>query len=161
MKLIIIILSLIVFYVYCYFIYPTHVSILQTSLEDFDFNMLLNRQPLVIEDKIKDVKYVLSAWFSGNIIQDTSFDSKRIWNINSHKYMYLYSIRDTEILLYPAGNTVINDVPDNREPVLAIQLKKTQSIVIPYRWYYNIKNKDDVKLYGIHDYVTYFVDFLI
>jgi len=40
-------------------------------------------------------------------------------------------------------------------------LKKTQSIVIPYRWYYNIKNKDDVKLYGIHDYVTYFVDFFI
>jgi len=78
-----------------------------------------------------------------------------MWNLNVHKYIFLYSLEDTEILLYQAGNKVKDDVPDNREPVLSITLKKYQSIVVPHRWYYNVPSKNDVKIYGIHDYVTY------
>jgi len=161
MKLIIIILAILLCYIYCYFIFPKNVSIIQTSLEDFDFHLLLKRQPLVIEDRVKDIIIVLTSWFSYNIIQDTEFDTKRLWNINSHKYLYCYALSDTEILLYPPGNNVINDTLDNREPVLGIQLKASQSIIIPFRWYYNIKNIECIKLYGIHDYVTYAIDMVM
>lgn len=133
---------------------------MQTSLEQFDFNLLANRQPIVIQDTVKDVKSLLTAWFYPNIVQDIEFDSKRIWNINYHKYLFCMVLQDTEFLLYPPGNKVIDDVPDNREPVLSIPLKKHQCLIIPYRWYYNVKN-DDVILYGIHDYVTFFLDFFI
>jgi hypothetical protein len=149
----------ILFYIYCYFIYPTNVSILQSNLQEFDFNLLLKRQPLVIEDSVKDVLSLLKSWFEPNIIQDTQFDDKRIWNVNSHKYLYIYALIDTEVLLYAPGHKVVNDMPDNNEPVIAIKLKATQSIIVPYRWYYNTKN--NVKLYGIHDYVTYVMDYII
>lgn len=145
-------------YIYCYFIFPKNLSIVQTSLEDFDFHLLLKRQPLVIEDKVKDIIVVLTSWFSTNIIQDSEFDMKRIWNLNSHKYLYCYALSDSEILLYPPGNNVVNDTPDNREPIIGIQLREMQSIIIPFRWYYNIKNNESIKLYGIHDYVTYAID---
>lgn len=158
-KILLIILFVAVVYTYCYFIFPSHISILQTSLQDFDFNLLLNRQPVVIEDKIKDVRSVLSSWFSPNIIEDIQFDKKRTWNINFHKYLFCYATDDADILLYPPGNKVVNDVPDNREPIIAVKLKKGQSLVIPYRWYYNAPN--NIKLYGIHDYITYILAFIL
>lgn len=155
MRILLLILFIIVLYIYGYFIYPNNISILQTSLSEFNFDILLKRQPLVIDDHIKNIIPVLDAWFFYNIIQDTKYDPKRIWNLNEHKYLVLYSIQDDEIMLYQAGNKVVDDLPDNREPVLSILLKKHQCLIIPYRWYYNIKNINSFKLYGIHDYVTY------
>ena len=148
-------------YIYCYFIYPSYISIIQTSLEDFDFNLLLKRQPIVIEDRIKDIINVINSWFSPNIIQDIQFDTKRIWNVNSHKYLYVYTLIDSELLLFAPGNKVTDDVPDSNESVIEIKLKANQSAIIPFRWYYSIKNIDDVKLYGIHDYITYALDFIV
>jgi hypothetical protein len=134
------------------------VSILQTNLQEFDFNLLLKRQPLVIEDCVKDIVGVINSWFSPNIVQDIVFDNKRIWNINSHKYLCVYALDDAEVLLYAPGHKVIDDTPDNSEPVIAINLKASQSVIVPYRWYFNTKN--NVKLYGIHDYITYLIDFV-
>lgn len=161
MKTFVFVLIFVLLYTYCYFIYPHHISIIQTNLRDFNFNMLLERQPLVIEDNVKDIFTVLNSWFGYNFIQDVEFDNKRIWNINFHKYLYCYTTEDTEILLYKAGNKVNDDIPDNTEPVLAIKLKQNQSIIIPYKWFYNIKNINTMKLYGIHDYVTYLIDAII
>jgi hypothetical protein len=148
-----------IIYIYCYFLYPTNVSILQSTLQEFEFSLLLKRQPLVIEDSIKDILVVLKSWFSPNIIDDIQYDSKRVWNVNSHKYLYIYALQDTEVLLYAPGHSVVNDIPDNSEPVIAIKLKTAQSVIVPYRWYYNTKN--DIKLYGIHDYITYMMDYII
>ena len=153
--LLISIIVAIIFYIYCYFIFSSNILILQTNLNDFDFNLLLERQPIVIEDYIIDVISVIKSWFSTNIIQDASYNNQIIWNQNKHKFMYIYALEDTEILLYSPIKKVINDTPDNSEPVLAIQLKNRQSLIIPFYWYYNIKNINTAKLYGIHDYITY------
>jgi len=157
MKAKLIVLCIILFYIYCYFVFPDDVKILQSSIKDFQYNMLLRRQPLVVEDNVKDIISLIKTWFRGNIIQDTYFDNNRIWNINNYKYLLIYSLEDTEILLYQAGNIVVDDVPDEREPVISITLKKFQSTIVPFRWFYNLSNKNDVKLYGVHDYVTYFI----
>ena len=159
MKVKLVVLCIILFYIYCYFVFPDDVKILQSSLNDFEYNMLLRRQPLVIEDNVKDIISLIKTWFKGNIIQDAFFDNNIIWNINNYKYLLIYSLEDTEILLYQAGNNVVDDVPDEREPVISITLKKFQSTIVPYRWFYNLSNKNDVKLYGVHDYVTYLIYF--
>ncbi len=162
MKLYLIItICIILFYIYCYFINPTYISILQTSLQEFDFNMLFKKQPLVIEDKTKNVLSILQAWFSPNIIQDTNYNNDRTWNMNTYKYLYCYALYDTEIFIYSPIKTIIDDKPDTNEPILAIKLKTNQSLIIPYRWYYNIKNNNDIKLYGIHDYITFVLGYFI
>jgi hypothetical protein len=128
---------------------------LQTNFNEFDFSLLLERQPLVIEDYTTDILTVIKSWFSSNIVQDAFYNDKFDWNQNNHKFMFLYVLEDTEILLYPPTKKIINDIPDNSEPILAIQLKEMQSLIIPFKWYYNIKNTNSIKLYGIHDYITY------
>lgn len=160
MKIYYIIFIIIVVYIYCYFIFPPDISILQTSIDNYDFNMLLKRQPLVLEDHNKKILNVINSLFSGNIIKDVKFDKKYIWNLNVYKYLYIYALNDTEILLYPPKIKVLNDTPNNNEPVVSIMLHKYQSVIIPFRWYYNIKNIEDTKLYGIHDYITYLLDFI-
>jgi hypothetical protein len=153
-------------YAYCYFIIPKDISILQTSIRDFDFNLLHKRQPLVIEDIIpNDITTILNSWFSPNIICNIETNGLgsdgRSWNINTYKYLFIYAQTDTELLLYKSGHKVLNDIPDINEPIIAIKMKAYQSVIVPYRWHYNIKIKNDCFLYGIHDYVTYVVDLLI
>jgi hypothetical protein len=156
----ILIISILIFiYICCYFIYPSSVSILQTTLNDFDFNLLLQRQPLVIGDRIININDIINLWFSPNIIKNhilnQSDDDK--WIVNNYKYMLAYCINDTEILLYQSGQKIYNNEPDINEPILAIKLSKYQCIIIPFKWYYNIKNNSNVQFIGIHDYVTSFI----
>jgi hypothetical protein len=142
----------------CYFIYPTTIIILQTTLNNFNFNQLLQKQPLVIGDKIADINTLLQSWFSPNII-NSYIPYSNIWNINNYKYMLLYSLEDTEILLLQAGKKLINNNPSDKDTILAIKLYKNQSIIIPFKWrfYYD---KQNVSIFGIHDYITYILNFI-
>ena len=144
-------------YIYCYYIFPKSITILQTTLNDFDFNLLLQRQPLVIGDKIININEIINLWFSPNIIENNNLNinDNNKWIINNYKYLFIYSTNDTELLLYQAGQSFINNEPNTKEPLVAIKLRTNQSIILPFKWYYNIKNKDNIKTIGIHDYITY------
>ena len=158
--LFILIISFLIFsYIYCYFIFPISVSILQTTLNDFDFNLLLQRQPLVIGDKIININDIIKLWFSPNIVNNhiLNYTDNDMWLLNNYKYMLAYCINDTELLLYQAGQKIYNNEPDINEPILAIKLTKYQCIIIPFKWYFNIKNNEDIQFIGIHDYVTSFI----
>ena len=149
-------------YVYCYYIFPKSITILQTTLNDFDFNLLLQRQPLVIGDKIIKIDDIIKLWFSPNIIENyiSNLSDNNKWVINNYKYLFVYCINDTELLLYQAGKNFINGEPNTNEPILAIKLRTNQSIIVPFKWYYNIKNKDDIKIIGIDDYITYGIKYI-
>ena len=65
MKLLIIILLIIlIIYAYCYYIFPNEISILQTDLSNFNFNLLTSRQPIVISDFIQEPSDVIKSWFN-------------------------------------------------------------------------------------------------
>jgi hypothetical protein len=70
----------------------------------------------------------------------------------------IYCLEDTEVLLYKAGYPVKNNIPDNKEIIIAVKVKSNHCIIVPYKWYYNIKNNTNIKLYGIHDYITYILN---
>ena len=63
-----VILIIITIYIYCYFIFPSSVIILQTTIKDFDFNLLNNRQPIVITDFLKEKNKLIDSWFNYNYI---------------------------------------------------------------------------------------------
>lgn len=149
-------------YIYCYYIFPKSITILQTTLNNFDFNLLLQRQPLVIGDKIININEIINLWFSPNIIDNDilNINNNDKWVINNYKYLFIYSINDIEILLYQAGQHFINNEPNTKEPLIAIKLRANQSVIIPFKWYYNIKNKDNIKAIGIDDYITYSIKYI-
>lgn len=153
-------LLIFILYSLCYFIYPTSIIILQTTLNEFNFNLLLQKQPLVIGDKIINIDDLINTWFSPNIINKNYHNNTHKWEINKYKYLFLYTEIDTEILLSKAGTKLINGFPnENKETILAIKLYKNQGLIIPFRWCYYIDNNNIIK-YGIHDYITYVIQII-
>lgn len=158
-KYLIIILLLLILYIYCYYIFPDELSILQTNMNEFTFELLFKKQPIVIEDKNIDINYLLNNWFNYNIINNIENNNR--WNHNNNKYLIIHSINDVNVLLCDPKNNFMNDIPDIKDLIIEIKLKKGQILIIPFKWYYNIdNNNDNYHLYGIHDYITNILEFI-
>ena len=153
------IIIIIILYSYCYFIYPSSVIILQTTLNDFSFDLLLQKQPLVISDRIVNITNLIDSWFSPNFKNIHNINNLNIWHLNTYKYLYIHSLEDNEILLLPANKKLINNNPDEKDTIVAIKLHKNQSLIIPYRWHYYING--NMQNIGINDYVTYVLQKII
>ena len=151
-KYLILAIILLLIYCYCYFIFNFDITILQTSLNDFNFNLLYQKQPLIIEDKIIDYNNLVSSWFKQNIIYDNISYNCNFWNTNNFKYLFIYSINDTEILLNKPNIKKI--IPDETDQIVSIQLYTNQCLILPFKWKYFIENNNDLIIIGIHDYIT-------
>ena len=146
--------SIIVFIIilcFCYFVYPSNITIHQLSLDNFNFDVLYNRQPIVIEDKLVDINKIISLWFDFNIIQYPIINSE--WYRTQFKYTILQSTEDTEILLSNPYTNITNNKPNEDTKLVLIKLKENQFIILPFKWYFH-KNKN-IKIIGIHDIITY------
>jgi hypothetical protein len=149
------ILLLILFLIYAslYYIFNKEVSIYQTNTAHFTFDLLFKKQPIIIDDNI-DIKKIINDWFSYNLIYENITYTEN-WNHNNYKYLLIYSNDNTEILLCNPKCSTTNNFPnENAEPSL-IRLNN-KLLIIPFKWYYHINN-NNIIIYGIHDYITYFL----
>ena len=160
MKLLIIILSIIIIiYAYCYYIFPNEITILQTDLSNFNFNLLTARQPIVISDFIQEPSDVIKSWFNYNIINDNANDNdndndndnkNNDWIHNNYKYLFINANDDTEVIIYKAEITKINPKPEDN--IIIIKLLKNQSLILPFKWKYYATNINKI---GIDDLITF------
>jgi len=159
MNLYLILLIIIIFYICCYFIFPSNILILQTTIKDFNFSLLHSRQPIVITDYLQEKEKLIYSWFNYNIIKELdNYDDNDDWQQNNYKYLFINAYNDTEIIIYKAS--IFFTIPDENDQIIAIKLEKDQSIILPYKWRYYIKNKNDVQMWGINDYITSFLGLL-
>lgn len=140
-----IIILILIIYIYSYYIYTKNIIILQTTLNDFSFDLLYKKQPIVIEDRIVDINIILKNWFNLNIIYSNNLISNDFL-INNSKFLLIYSLEDEEIIISPPNKTNDN--------IIAIKLYKNQSLILPFKWHY-YKEKNNFLIYEIHDYITY------
>ena len=168
-----IIVLFIAVYIYSYYWYPPTVSILQTRPYEFKPDMLLERQPIVIENNASTLEDLHSAFFKLNPIEEFKLGGSDTWHPNPYKYVAVQMQTPGEILLCPASTRMIPDttptthstdgadnvmIPDPTDSnLLAIQAQAGEIIMIPFHWHYLITGKVKVKCLGIHDYVTYFL----
>ena len=155
MKLLIIILSIIIIiYAYCYYIFPTEISILQTDLNNFNFNLLSSRQPIVISDFIQNPSEVINSWFNYNIINANMNANMNAnendWIHNNYKYLFINAYKDTEVIIYKAEITKMN--PKAEDNIIIIKLQKNQSLILPFKWKYYSTN---INKWGIDDLITF------
>ena len=75
------------------------------------------------------------------------------WIYNKYKYLFINANIDTEIIIYKAS--ISSKIPTENDSIIAIKLKKDQSLILPYRWKYFHNN--DINIWGIHDLITFFV----
>lgn len=150
-------LIILIIYIYSYYIYPTNITILQTNLDKLNYNMLLERQPLIIENTKTDIYQLQDTLFY--LMSSTYFDidASDIWHNNNFKYIVLQSINDekSEILIYPPFKKMINNSPDPNETLMNIELKKGQILILPFHWKYYIQNDYKFKCLGVHNLITY------
>lgn len=156
--LIVIIISILI-YISCYFIFPPSIQILQTTIKDFNFPILYTRQPIVIEDCIQEKGELINSWFNYNFIKFIDDDNEEPqWIHNNYKYLFINANTDTEVIIYKAS--IYSKIPDENDRIIAIKLKKDQSLILPYKWKYFINKKEDICLWGINDLITFCVSFV-
>lgn len=154
--IIIVFLAFIALYVSTYYKYPDKLAIHQTGLDTFQFEMLYEKQPLVLDDRVVRLEDLDRLWFSSNITSKFRLQSSNTWHVNKFKYLLLHAEQEGDIYLYPAGKKKIaGGVPDTNESLLAVHLLPGQVMIIPFRWSYLLMEPMQVGALGVHDYITY------
>jgi hypothetical protein len=118
------ILVVLIWYVLYYYTSPRKIAILQTSLPEFTFDILLHRQPIVLSEQISDIQTLKDAWFSSNKVDiyQQSVRETDDWKKNKYKYLLLQPVEATEVILYPANKSMTAEkVPPENEKLLAIK----------------------------------------
>ena len=151
MYIYILILLLLLLYASFYYIYNGEISIYQVEINNFDFDLLNKKQPIVISDKIIDIDLILNNWFNYNIIYN--LNNNYIWQKNKYKYLFVHSStkEPVEIYLSNPSSNITNGIPNQDSNITSIILN-CKSIIIPFNWYYYIAG--NTNMYGIHDYIT-------
>lgn len=143
-------------YVYSYYRFATHVEVQQMELQNFTFDMLREKQPIVIDDRLVRLEDLQRLWFSSNKVATFRLESSDVWHNNKFKYLVMHAEQEGDIYLYPAGKNLIEGgVPDPAETLLAIHLLPGQVMIVPFKWHYLIMQPMRVSCLGVHDYVTY------
>ena len=160
------IILLILLYASLYYIYSDEFSIYQVNIENFNFELLYKKQPIVISEKITNIDNVIDNWFNYNIIYN--LDNNYIWTKNKYKYLFIIS-KDNEpveislcnpnshIVTGVTGVTEVTKVPRQDSDITTIKLDN-KGLIIPFNWYYYISG--NAYIYGIHDYITICVSVL-
>jgi len=154
------ILVISVWYIAYYYTSPRNIAILQTSLSEFTFDILLQRQPIVLSEQVSDITSLKDAWFSSNKVDVYQQSAREAdgWRKNKYKYLLLQPTESVEVILYPANKSMTGEnVPPENETLLAIKCKPNQVIILPYRWHFFIPKDTSYIWMGVHDWITRFL----
>lgn len=155
----ILIIIIVVVYLRYYYTYPKEVAILQTTLRNFTFDILREKQPLVLHDRVQSVDELRSTWFkhvmSSHLL--ISADTHTTWQTNKYKYLLLHPSQSCEVLLYPASMKLHEGHPPDDATLIAIQLSENQILIIPRNMHWSVSCVSNVRALGVHDYVTRFL----
>lgn len=146
-------LCFVALYIYGYFKFPRNVAVLQTDLNRANTDMLLERQPIVFQDT-PTLYTIRTKLFRFGIITEFALNPGVGWLENKYKYIAFETLADGEILACPPGKR-LNGEPGDDEHLIALQCKKGNIVILPFRWKYNVNVP--VACVGVHDLVTYFI----
>lgn len=138
-----------------YFDHPKSIKINQTTVENFNFNLLYEKHPIVIQDVVKNIDDITNLWFKQNFVKkltDISNDTTNWIKCNS-KYTIIQANCDQEIHICNPYTELVNNVPCSNSNVLSIALKSNQFIILPFKWHYF--SEKHINTIYIHDIITY------
>lgn len=122
-------------YLLTYLYHPKSISINQTTLPTFSFNLLYEKQPIVLNDLIPNLSQITPLWFKYNTTSLASTQPS-MWTQNQNKYLFIHSSQNQEIHICNPHSEFVNDVPCSNSTILSIHLKENQSLILPYKWHY-------------------------
>ena len=139
---------------------------MQSHIRMFKPEVLLEKQPLIIDDNDYNITSLKDSYFNINPSQSftlTGQTGNEFWHKNKYKYVIVQAHGSAcDILLCNPNNTVLlenDETVPNKEletKIVEVQLSEGQIIIIPFNWLYLIVDST-VNCIGVHDYITYFL----
>ena len=154
--ILIVIIVLLYIYISYYYRYPSNVSITQSSLSYFDVNLLHEKQPIVLEDKMEDIQVFKKSWFKWNYTKYYQMPEQvpEKWYKNQYKYLMIQPQESMELYLCPAHIKLVNNIPPAEETLIIMKLKAHQIVILPFHWKYMIQTYQPIYYLGVHDIIT-------
>jgi hypothetical protein len=147
-----------IIYIYSYYKLPKELILLQTSLSRFQFDMLREKQPIVIHDRLPNLDAIHRLWFQTNRVSHTKYPENNPWQRNRYKYLVLHPKKDCEIMVVLGNTNLLEDGapdPETAMPVV-LQMKSDQMVILPFRSLW-MSSASDIHAIGVHDWITYFL----
>jgi len=138
-----------------YHIHPNTIVINQTTIDKFNFNLLYQKNPLIISDHTPDLTKVLESWFKYNFISIQPSSLINTWKTNNSKYILIHNNNDSNIELHICNpnSKLENNIPTQNAKIITVNLSAHQFIILPYKWYYY--NENYINVFDINDLYTY------
>jgi len=175
--------ALVAVYISYYYRSPPEITILQPSLADFRLEMLQEKQPIVLQERVADMAALQAAWFprtrrlarSPAIAPPPPPNSPGEWQTNSYKVLMLQPTPESgaqEVFLYRAPTFASlrrGASPPPDATLVGIRLEPRQTLLIPHRIAFAVHpaalpaadgappGAPPPVTIGVHDYVTYFL----
>ena len=152
------VVALLALYVWAaYYRAPPRVSVLQTSLEAFAVDALLQKQPLVIQDRVADLRELRRAWFALNPVKHATA-AAGAWSRVRSKWCLMQPTEDAEILLCPPRCAMVQEagayVPHAEAHLIALPLAAGQVVVVPRRYHTHVES-EKVTVMLVDDWVSW------
>ena len=171
-------------YVSYYYRAPATITILQSTLADFRLEMLYEKQPVVLQERVADMASLHAAWFprtrrlarSPAIAPPPPPNTPGEWQTNPYKVLMLQPTPESgaqEVFLYRAGAgkpaLKRGAPPPSDATLVGIRLEPRQTLLLPHRIAFAIHpaalpaadgappGAPPPVTIGVHDYVTYFL----
>lgn len=158
-KIILIVFMLFALYIYSYYRSPKNTYIIQSHIRMFKPEILLDKQPIIIDDNDYDILTLKSTFMSINPSHNFILTGQDTWCKNKYKYLMIQSkIGPCDILLCNPNsvNTSTNTpVESDATEIVEAQLSENQILIVPFNWIYLVNSQVDC--IGVHDFITYFL----
>lgn len=149
---------LIIMVIYLYVSYYIKVNpsltLMQSGIQNIDFDMLYNKTPIVVTDRIVDVHDILSTIFKYQYSFISSPMNKTSWLRNSHKFM-IVSVRTDQTIQVAHPHAKVGE--GNYE-FIDVVMRKHQIIILPFGWW--ISAPSSVNIYQLDDMISKMVSYV-
>jgi|UniRef100_A0A6C0BS12 hypothetical protein len=170
------------FYLQCYFKSPIDYYLIHSKLNTFDLNMLYEKQPIYIYDKIVNPADLLNTIFKYQYMYHMlSISNKNLTKRNLSKYVIIYNDNEEEKTKISISHprTIVNGLSfksshfvkknfnisplllDNSyENVIDFILKPMNCIILPLNWVYRTCSDKMIEIH-LHDPITSVYSFMV
>ena len=129
-------------------------SLLQSSVDKVDFEMLNSKLPIIITDRIVNIHEVLMNIFKYQYSFIQSPDDTSSWLRNAHKFALLKSNSNEKVqVAHP-----MSKMDTGTYEFMDIILRKDQVVIFPYGWWILAPNNADV--YMLDDMVSKLISYV-
>lgn len=134
-------------------------SVNQTSLSNFNFEQLLEKQPLIIHDEVADALDLCRKWFTLSRIrcQFVPYVPEDGWIRSRYRCLFVHAGEKTEVLLAHPHHRLGDDGAPSPDAgsLLGVQLQSHSLLIVPLHWRLFIENPSTVAMLGVHDMLTW------